>query len=401
MDRHGPRWIFKVTDIFWEVRVIPWIKGKTAQQAHVALPEGTCEEEFARSGFFGRYAHLYRSAAPVGWTRIEGDLRPRAWDLSSAAAGDGERWLAMSRPLLGNADVCISAVVTRTAPGHFFRNADSDEVFFVHKGVGLIETDFGPLRWEKGDWVSIPRGTTWRLVPHDETFLLRIESASEFNFPDKGMLGQHALFDPAVLEVPEPPLDASKQMSSLEGQPVNSTGREREWEVVIQRCGRPTSVWYPFCPLNTVGWKGTLAPWRLNVRDIRPVVSDRYHLPPSAHTTLVADQFVVCTFLPRPLENGDAQAVKVPFYHSNIDFDEVLFYHDGDFFSRSGIGAGMMTFHPQGIHHGPHPQAVASSKTKTHTNEVAVMIDTRRPLEVLSGVEGFELQNYWNSWRQG
>ena len=135
----------------------------------------------------------------------------------------------------------------------------------------------------------------------------------------------------------------------------------------------------------------------VNVKDIRPLMSHRYHLPPSAHTTFVACDFVVCTFLPRPLES-EAGAMKVPFYHRNIDFDEVLFYHAGEFFSRQGIGPGMLTFHPQGIHHGPQPGASARVKDAKRTEEVAVMIDTRRPLRVARGMESVERADYWRSW---
>jgi homogentisate 1,2-dioxygenase len=148
-----------------------------------------------------------------------------------------------------------------------------------------------------------------------------------------------------------------------------------------------------------VGWKGTLSVLQLNVADIRPVLSDRYHLPPSAHSTFVAHNFVVCTFAPRPLETGDEKALRVPFYHSNIDFDEVLFYHSGEFFSRAGIDAGMITFHPQGIHHGPHKKAVERSAQATRTNETAVMIDTKRPLKVLASAESIEQKDYWKSWQ--
>tara|TARA_B100001540_G_C15414275_1_gene464724 strand:- start:120 stop:539 length:420 start_codon:yes stop_codon:yes gene_type:complete len=138
---------------------------------------------------------------------------------------------------------------------------------------------------------------------------------------------------------------------------------------------------------------------RINVADIRPISSERYHLPPSAHTTFLSDKFVVCSFLPRPLEVGDPSALKVPFYHANIDFDEVLFYHDGDFFSRDGIDAGMITLHPQGIHHGPHKNAIKNSKDLVRTEEIAVMIDTRNSLKLSDQAKNIENLDYWKSWR--
>jgi homogentisate 1,2-dioxygenase len=358
------------------------------------VPDGTVEEEYARGGFFGRYAHLYRRHAPVGWTRIEGPLRPRAYDTrglaaNAAVAVPGD-YLAARVPLLGNDD-CRLAFATLDAPmPYYFRNADGDEVLFVHEGAGRLETDFGPLAYEPGEYLVIPRGAAYRLAPTSRTRLFVIETAGEVGVPERGMLGQHAIFDPAVLRVPTP-----GEGSSL---PADAAG---EWEVRIQREGALTRVFYPFCPLDAVGWKGTLAPMQLAVRDIRPVSADRYHLPPSAHTTFLATGVAICTFAPRPLENGDPRALKVPFYHSNVDYDEVLFYHAGEFFSRQGIAPGMLTFHPQGIHHGPQGGASERAAAATRTEEIAVMVDTRRPLRPTEPAAGVELADYWKSWQGG
>ncbi|HEU0035957.1 MAG TPA: homogentisate 1,2-dioxygenase [Kofleriaceae bacterium] len=367
---------------------IPHVRGRVALQAHVAIPEGTVEEEYARNGFFGRYAHLYREHAPVGWTRIEGPLRPRLYDLQAAAGTD---YLARTT-VLANADCKLHVATVREPMPYLFRNADGDELLFVHAGAGRLETDFGPLAYEPGDYLVIPRGTLYRLAPSSETRLLVVETTGELALPDRGMLGQHALFDPAVLRVPSP--DETSQLAAGQG-----GSRPGEWRVVIQRQGTLTSVYYPHCPLDVVGWKGTLTVWQLNVRDIRPVSSDRYHLPPSAHTTFVAPGVAICTFAPRPLENGDPRALKVPFFHSNIDFDEVLFYHAGEFFSRDGIRPGMLTFHPQGIHHGPQAKAAARAPAAQRTEEVAVMIDTRRPLDICDAAERLEVVDYWKSWQ--
>ncbi|HEY1088353.1 MAG TPA: homogentisate 1,2-dioxygenase [Archangium sp.] len=363
---------------------IPWIRGRVAAQAHVGLPDGTVEEEYGRNGFFGRYAHLYRQHAPVGWTRIEGPLEPRAYDLRRIEGAAGDDWLDARKGVLGNHDVKLSLATLGAPMPYFTRNADADEILFVHGGAGRLETDFGPLAYEPGDYLLIPRGITYRVSPTSPSRFLVIEAFSEVSFPEKGMLGQHALFDPAVVQVPTP------EASALSA---------AEYEVRITRHGEVTRVFYPFNPLDVVGWKGTVSALKLNVRDIRPVVSDRYHLPPSAHTTFVMRNAVVCSFLPRPLENGDPQALKVPFYHSNIDFDEVLFYHSGDFFSRAGIAPGMLTFHPQGIHHGPQAKAFEKSKAATRTEEIAVMLDTKHPLRVLFPAAPTELTDYWSSWK--
>jgi homogentisate 1,2-dioxygenase len=172
----------------------------------------------------------------------------------------------------------------------------------------------------------------------------------------------------------------------------------REWEIRIKRAGVYTSVVYPFYPMDVVGWKGDVWVAKLNVRDFRPVMSARYHLPPSVHATFQAGGCLVSTFAPRPLES-DPQSLRVPFYHRNMDYDEALFYHQGSFFSRAGIQPGMITLHPQGIHHGPQPQAVDSSRDKTSTDEVAIMIESRSPFTVLPELEPVEVKDYADSWR--
>ncbi len=371
-----------------KIMEIPYVKGITTKQAHVDIPAGLFEEEMGRNGFFGKYVHFYRRNAPVGWTHIEGPLRPQCFDLNKIDYKD-EDYLRSRRRVLYNQDVCLYSCRLVRPMTYYFRNADGDEVFFVHKGRGILETDFGRLDYEEGDYLLIPRGTTYRINNNLESEFLIIESFSEIHFPDRGMLGQHALFDPSIVKTPEL---SNGFISSLEGS-------QEEYELKIKRRNQFTRVFYPFCPLDAQGWKGTLSVLQLNVRDIRPVSSDRYHLPPSAHSTFVARNFVICTFLPRPLEVGDDKAMKVPFYHSNIDFDEVLFYHSGEFFSRSGIKEGMLTFHPQGIHHGPQSGAIERTKEAKFTNEVAVMIDTKNPLDIDDKCGDFEEKNYWRSWQ--
>lgn len=365
--------------------MIVFDKGRTARQAHVGIPAGLYEEEYGRDGFYGRYTHLYRTAPPVAWSRIEGNLRPRAFDFNRQQSSE-EDFVAARQICLFNDDLRLEFAVLRTEMRYYFRNADGDELFFVHEGGGRLETDFGVLTYEAGDYLVIPRGTVYRLLPQQRSRFLIIESQAEFTFPERGLLGQQALYDPAVLRVPE--LEAMHPPAGVD-----------ECEIKVKRGGELSSVFYPHCPLNAVGWRGTLTVWQLNVRDIRPITCDRVHLPPSVHTTFVTPAFIVCSFLPRPLENGDPDALKVPFFHSNIDYDEVLFYHRGDFFSREGIDVGMLTFHPQGIQHGPQPQALARSSKLTHTDETAVMVDSRRPLQVAVDADVLENKNYWRSWQ--
>lgn len=360
-----------------------WSKGRVTRQAHVDLPEGTHEEEYARNGFFGRTSHLYRSHPPVDWTHIDGELRPEAYDTDRLPGLDTDDWIDGRIPLLFNEDVVVSMARLATAMPYAFRNADADEILFLHRGSGRFQTDFGVLDVRAGHYIVIPRGTVYRFLPDGVCTFLVIASADEVTIPDRGIVGQHALFDPAVLDVPE-----------LEPLP----DADRSWDLKVLRRGRITTVTYPHHPITTVGWRGTLTVWALHVDDIRPIASERYHLPPTAHITWAMPNVVVCSFLPRPLETGDPGALRVPFFHANIDYDEVLFYHDGDFFSRRGVVPGMVTFHPQGIHHGPQPGAAAVASTKSHTDEKAVMIDTRRPLEATPAARAAGIDTYWRSW---
>jgi len=361
----------------------PLKKGKFAAQAHVGLPQGTFEEEHGRKGFYGKSAHLYHKHPPTGWTRFEGKLRPHLFDLNRLNPSDSHDPLGEPVAFLGNHDVTLY-VSRRSQPMPFYyRNADGDELIFVHRGAGTIETDFGPMSFEKGDYLVLPRAVTYRILPEtDDNFFLIIQSRTEFDQPEKGLIGQHALYDPGMITTPEPaPYD----------------GEEREWEVRIKVENEISKVFYPFNPMDVVGWKGDLTAWKINIRDIRPIMSPRAHLPPSAHTTFQTEGAVVCTFLPRPLER-DPEALRVPFFHRNTDYDEFLFYHDGNFFSRDNIKPGMATLHPRGIHHGPHPKALANQGKAKETDEYAVMLDGLNPIHVLPAGEQVEWKDYWASW---
>lgn len=365
--------------------MFPLSRGKVARQAHVGLPEGTYEEEHGREAFKGRASHLYRTHPPTAWVRIEGPLRPSAFDLSDLKPDDssdpGAPWMILA----GNDDLRLGISRRREEMTYFLRDADGDVCYFVHEGSGTLETDYGPLRFEAGDYLVVPKGTTHRFVPESDLFLFVIEGSGEFRLPDRGILGRHAQFDPGVITVPEP-------------DPREEPG---EFVVRVKRDGAYTTLVYPFHPLDVVGWQGDLCPMRLNVRDFRPVVSPRYHLPPSVHTTWSNAGFDVATFAPRPTETGDPDALRVPFFHSNIDNDEVIFYHSGRFFSRAGIGPGMITLHPQGLHHGPQQAAIEASKTKEFADEVAVMVECLRPLSVQPALEAVRIEGYETSWARG
>ncbi|HWC31628.1 MAG TPA: homogentisate 1,2-dioxygenase, partial [Actinomycetota bacterium] len=256
--------------------MFPLSKGRVAKQAHVGLPGGTYEEEHGREAFEGRASHLYRSHPPTAWVRIEGHLRPRAYDLNPLKPANGERgdWTR----ILWNDDVAIYVSMQPVARDWFLRDSDGDLCYFVHRGEGTLETDYGPLPFRAGDFLVVPKGTTHRLVPEtQDNFFYVVEGRGEYSVPEKGILGKHALFDPGVLETPEP-------------EPHDEEG---EFEVRVKRDDRYTVLTYPFHPIDGVGWQGDLCPVRLNVEDFRPVGSPRYHLPPAVHVTWKSEGFEI------------------------------------------------------------------------------------------------------------
>ncbi|TKB50859.1 homogentisate 1,2-dioxygenase [Ferrimonas aestuarii] len=366
----------------------PHKEGQISRQAHADLPEQAIyEREAGRSGFFGPAAHFHHQHPPTGWSEWQGPLRPRAIDLNLQNERSDLPWLTPA--FLHNHHCQMRLWQLDQHMTELMRNADGDELLFIHEGRAELYCDYGHLTLETGDYLVIPRSTMWRLEVIEPLKILMVEATNDsFQLPDKGIVGPHAIFDPAMLDVPK----IDDEFLAQQG--------ETPWGVNIKRLGQMSKVSYPFNPLDAIGWHGDLAPVRINWRDIRPLMSHRYHLPPSAHTTFVASRFVVCTFVPRPIES-DPGALKVPFYHNNDDFDEVLFYHAGDFFSRDNIEAGMVTFHPCGFTHGPHPKAFEAglAHKKKFTDEVAVMVDTRDPLELSEQASALENLDYANSWQ--
>jgi homogentisate 1,2-dioxygenase len=365
----------------------PKVEGKSSQQAHVGIPDGHYEREIGREGFFGPATHMIHAHPPTSWSNWEGPLKPRAFRLDELNHESSSPWGATTG--LSNQDVKIRWWGLREDMKHLVRNGDGDELLFVHEGEGELYCDYGHMSFSKGDYVLLPRGCMWRLTTQQRCRILMMEaSGGSYQLPDRGPLGQHAVYDPAKLETPKLDADFIHQQT------------DTPWDVVIKRRDRLSTVTFPHNPLDAVGWHGNLSAMRINWRDLRPVMSHRYHLPPSAHTTFVAPGFVVCTFAPRPLET-DRDALKLPFFHSNDDYDEVLFYHQGSFISRDNVGPGMMSLHPAGFAHGPHPTAFsrASSGDRTMTDEVAVMIDTREALDINDALNTTEWCEYVNSWK--
>lgn len=354
-------------------------KGETPRQAHVDL-QGLKDDELGRRGFQGRTAQLYRRNDPTRY-RVEGEYRHR--DVDAAGLEPEDLADPRGRPLvlLENADCRIFVSRRAQAMPAFFRSVDGDTAWFVHRGSGAFETEFGPLAYEPGDYVVVPKAVTFRIVPDDpDNLFVGIETVGELEIPDFGMLGRHAPFDPTLLTVPEPRV--------LEGD-----GRD-EWEVVVQHDGQLSSIFYPFHPCDVAGWKGDLFPFKLNIRDWNSLMCDTLHLPPTVHQFLVAPGVMVAHFLPRPAESREG-VERLPWYHRNADYDEVAFYHSGSFLGAR-LPIGHLIHAPQGIHHGA-PEIAREMARKRHHEfsrlewEI-IAFDTVRPLRPSQAMRAAEIR---------
>lgn len=368
---------------------IPKSEGIITRQAHADFPNESYERELGKEGFFGPATHMYHQKNPMSWITWEGPLRPRSFDLNKMKLLSQSPFDAPE--ILTNNFMRLRFWQLDQSMDFLVRNGDGDDLLFIHEGQGDLFCDYGHLSFRDGDYVMLPRGTMWRIECDTPIKALLIEATNNsYQLPEKGILGPQAIFDQGILDTPIIDDTFKDQQHSI-----------RKWSVHIKRRNQISKVTFPHSPLDAMGWKGNLHPVRINWRDIRPLMSHRYHLPPSAHTTFLSKRFVVCTFCPRPIES-DPGALKVPFFHNNDDYDEILFYHAGEFFSRDNIGPGMMSVHPCGFTHGPHPKAFAAGAkhARKETNEVAVMIDTRDAVDFDKNLESVEDVNYVNSWRQ-
>ncbi len=372
-----------------------YTQGKPTRQGHKGIPEGFFEEEQGLDGFFGPVSHLIKERPSTRWSSIDGPLKPRMFDLVKFTTEDkasGEVGSLVGQRLFYNSDTTVSTLWIHPAADRSKmesrRNADGDWLYFCHKGGGQLLTEYGLLDFTPGSYIVVPKciGHTFHVATPTQFFVVE-NRTSHFREPDRGMLGRHAPWDPNALVKPD--LERLYEVMRNDGIDVRT--------IRIKHTDELTTIGYDECVYDVQGWKGDLFPYTLHMDHIMPIMSHRVHLPPSVHTTFAARGFVVCSFLPRPMEE-DKDALRVPFYHQNIDFDEILFYHDGDFFSRDNLHAGMMSFHPAGFPHGPHPKAMEKVKAKTHTDEKAVMIDTRWPLKRDESLNRMELPEYWKSW---
>lgn len=312
-------------------------------------------------------------------------LKHRHFGTASVEAGGD--FLEARVMFLGNEDLTIGVARPTQSMPYFYRNGEGDELIFVHEGEGKIESIFGELSFYPGDYLIIPIGTTYRVVLEtSEARFLVVESNSEIVPPKRyrnahGQLLEHSPFCERDFRVPER-LEAKDERG--------------EFEVRVRAQGMLTSYLYDFHPLDAVGWDGYLYPYAFSIHDFEPITG-RVHQPPTVHQTFEGHNYVVCSFVPR-LYDYHPLAVPAPYVHSNVESDEVLYYVAGEFMSRKGISEGSITLHPSGLPHGPHPGKMEGSIGKKETKELAVMIDTFRPLRVVKQAHSYEDPNYMYSW---
>lgn len=365
-------------------------------------PDGSLyrEQVMGTRGFSGIQSILYHLNPPTAIAEMrdlgpiirefgeDGPLRHRHFKTGRMKPGGDA--VTGRQFLMGNQDVAVSLACPTEPMRYFYRNGEGDELLFIHFGRGRIETSYGTLTYLAGDYVVLPIGTTWRLLP------------------DKGVAHRILVFEAAGQVVP-PRRYHNEWGQLLEQSPYcerdiripgelvthDETG---EFEVRVRAQGRLTAMLHRHHPLDVVGWDGYLYPWALSIHDFEPITG-RIHQPPPVHQTFEGPGFVICSFVPR-LFDYHPQAIPAPYNHSNVDSDEVIYYVDGNFMSRRGVEESSITLHPSGIPHGPHPGTTEASIGKERTEELAVMIDTFRPLRVGKAAQEWEDPDYPYSWIQ-
>jgi homogentisate 1,2-dioxygenase len=297
-------------------------------------------------------------------------------------------FLQSRKTILANNDCHIAlAAPTRGTANYFYKNSQADELIFIHEGRGKLSTIYGELTFSYGDYLVIPRGTIYQIVFETaNNRLLIVESFSSIRYPKKycnhfGQLLEHAPFCERDIREPQNLLTFDEKGDFL---------------VFIKKDNLLHPYHYQFHPFDAVGWDGCHYPFALSIHDFEPITG-RIHQPPPVHQTFEAHNFVVCSFVPRKYDYHPL-AIPAPYHHSNVDSDEVLYYVDGDFMSRKYVEKGMITLHPIGIPHGPHPGAIERSIGKEETRELAVMVDTFKPLWICDNALTIEDADYFKSW---
>jgi homogentisate 1,2-dioxygenase len=354
------------------------------------------EQVMGTKGFSGTQSILYHHHLPTAVTKTEflgsympqfeedGAVRHRHF-MTDEVEKKGDA-LESREYLLGNSDLLIGTAFVTKEMKSFYRNGDGDEMLYIHFGKGKVETMFGTITYGKGDYVVIPIGTIYRIVPEEDTKMLIVESFSQITTPRRyrneyGQLLEHSPFCERDLRGPEK---------------LETHNGKGEFEVILKSRGALHSHVLDHHPLDVVGWDGYLYPWVFNIEDFEPITG-RVHQPPPVHQTFEGHNFVVCSFVPR-LYDYHPEAIPAPYNHSNVNSDELLYYVEGNFMSRKGIKEGSITLHPSGIPHGPHPGTTEASIGKKETLELAVMIDTFKPLKIVKKAKDVEDEKYMFTW---
>lgn len=358
------------------------------------------EQLFSTEGFSNDYSILYHCHPPTEIIKTDEpvNVQPRIAEekmlkhrsLEGFNIKPEKDYLQSRKPVLVNNDChIVLAAPQQSMTGYFYKNADADEMIFIHEGNGVLKTQYGKLEFAYGDYLVIPRGTIYQIeFATDKNRLFMVESFSPIRYPKRyvsklGQLLEHSPYCERDIRQPK------------ELQTIDEAG---DFLIQTKKKGILYGLHYAHHPFDVVGWDGCCYPFAFSIHDFEPITG-RVHQPPPVHQTFEANNFVVCSFCPR-LFDYHPQAIPAPYNHSNIDSDEVLYYVDGDFMSRKHVTKGMITLHPAGIPHGPHPGAVQKSIGAKETNELAVMVDTFHPLQLT--VEALEIENegYVMSWAE-
>lgn len=376
--------------------------GQIPHKRHIQFrkPDGSLyqEELFSTEGFSDTYSILYHCNPPTQIVQVgdpysvapnvvfDKQLKPRS--LKGFRLTPEDDYLKSRKPVLVNNDCkIILAAPRKSMTDYFFKNADADEVIFIHEGTGYMQSMYGKLRFEYGDYVVIPRGTTYQLhFDTPDNRLLIVESHGPITTPKRyrnqfGQLLEHAPFCERDIRKP----------TDLE-----THDEQGQFLFYIKKQDMMYPYYYLNHPFDVVGWDGYTYPYAFSIHQFEPITG-RVHQPPPVHQTFDGHNFVICSFVPR-LYDYHPLAIPAPYNHSNIDSDEVLYYVDGNFMSRKNVERGQITLHPGGIPHGPHPGTIEKSIGAKDTQELAVMIDTFRPLQLTDYAMNVEDQEYYKSW---
>ncbi len=376
--------------------------GKTPHKRHTIFrqPNGKLynEQLFGTIGFDGMSSLLYHIHRPTMVSEIKKpiDLRPEiaveknitARMLKGFDVKPKDDFLESREPMLVNNDIVISLAAPKNSiRDYFYKNIDADELIFVHQGSGTLRTFLGNIEFEYGDYLVIPRGMIYQIEFNDEqNRLLIAESFHPIYTPKRyrnwfGQLLEHSPFCERDYKLP---------------QNLETHDEKGEFVMKIKKQGLLHELVYASHPFDVVGWDGYNFPYGFSIHDFEPITG-RVHQPPPVHQTFETTAFVVCSFCPR-LYDYHPESIPAPYNHSNIDSDEMLYYVDGDFMSRNNVDKGYISLHPSGIPHGPHPGAYERSIGKKETQELAVMIDTFKPLQITKNAMKIDDGNYYKSW---